>query len=261
MSMSKPLRISIAGTGKVAQALGRAWLKSGVEIVEVWGRSPSRALELGNELNAVVINDLDTLSTDIDAVAVLVSDDAISMVANLFPNDVKRFHASGVTDRDVLRGENGVVWPIKSFSSSSLEEDLTDVPFAVEAGSKEFESILYRLVSESGGRPFNASSQARAKIHLAAVFTHNFSNHCLALSQQILDEEGLPKDLMRPLAEGLMEGAQSGNSFSLQTGVALRKDLGSQMKHIELLKGFSNNKELIEFYKFVSKHIADSHEL
>ena len=102
MSMSKPLRISIAGTGKVAQALGRAWLKSGVEIVEVWGRSPSRALELGNELNAVVINDLDTLSTDIDAVAVLVSDDAISMVANLLPNDVKRFHASGVTSKDPM---------------------------------------------------------------------------------------------------------------------------------------------------------------
>ena len=52
------------------------------------------------------------------------------------PNNVKRFHASGVTDRDVLGGENGVVWPIKSFSSDTHEEDLTDVPFAVEAGQK-----------------------------------------------------------------------------------------------------------------------------
>ncbi|MGY8902582.1 MAG: DUF2520 domain-containing protein, partial [Flavobacteriales bacterium] len=167
MNMSKPLRISIAGTGKVAQALGRSWQNGGVEIVEIWGRS-----------------------TDIDAVAVLVSDDAISQVAQSLPNNVKRFHASGVTDRDVLGGENGVAWPIKSFSSDTHEEDLTDVPFAVEAGSKEFESILYRLVTESGGTPFNAPSQTRAKIHLAAVFTHNFSNHCLALSQQILDEEG-----------------------------------------------------------------------
>jgi hypothetical protein len=58
-----------------------------------------------------------------------------------------------------------------------------------------------------------------------------------------------------------MEGAKSGDSFSLQTGVALRKDLGSQKKHLELLKGFSNNKALTEFYKFVSMHIADSHEL
>jgi predicted short-subunit dehydrogenase-like oxidoreductase (DUF2520 family) len=261
MNMSKPLRISIAGTGRVAQALGRAWQIGGVEIVEVWGRSQDRAQELGRKLNAIVVNDLGTLSTDIDAVAVLVSDDAINQVAQILPNIVKRFHASGVTDRDVLGGENGVVWPIKSFSKDAHEEDLTDVPFAVEAGTKEFESILYRLVTESGGTPFEATSQTRAKIHLAAVFTHNFSNHCLALSQQILDEEGLPKDLMRPLAEGLMEGAKSGTSFSLQTGVALRKDLGSQMKHLELLKGFSNNKELTEFYKFVSKHIADSHEL
>ena len=259
--MSKPLRLSIAGIGKVAQALGLAWQKGGVEIVEVWGRSQDRAQELGRKLNAVVVNDLGTLSTDIDAVAVLVSDDAIREVAQSLPNNVKRFHASGATDRDVLGGENGVVWPIKSFSTKPHEEDLTEVPFAVEAGSKEFQSMLLRLVRESGGKPFNAPSQTRAKIHLAAVFTHNFSNHCLALSQQILDEEGLPKELMRPLAEGLIEGAKSGDSFSLQTGVALRKDLGSQKKHLELLKEFSNNKKLTEFYKFVSKHIADSHEL
>ncbi|MDE0917928.1 MAG: DUF2520 domain-containing protein [Flavobacteriales bacterium] len=261
MNRSKPLRMSIVGTGKVAQALGRAWQKGGVEIVEVWGRSQGRAQELGRKLNAVVVNDIATLSTDIDAVAVLVSDDAIREVAHSLPHNVKRFHASGVTDKDVLGGENGVVWPIKSFSTDTHEEDLTEVPFAVEAGSKEFQAMLHRLVRESGGKPFEASSQIRAKIHLAAVFTHNFSNHCLALSQQILDEEGLPKDLMRPLAEGLMEGAKKGNSFSLQTGVALRKDLGSQMKHLELLKEFSNNKALTEFYKFVSKHIADSHEL
>ncbi|MDA1383126.1 MAG: NAD(P)-binding domain-containing protein, partial [Bacteroidetes bacterium] len=99
--MSKPLRISIAGTGKVAQALGRAWQNGGVEIIEVWGRSQDRAQELGRKLNAVVVYDLGTLSTDIDAVAVLVSDDAISQVAQSLPNNVKRFHASGVTDRDV----------------------------------------------------------------------------------------------------------------------------------------------------------------
>lgn len=261
MNMSKPLRMSIAGTGKVAQALGRAWQSGGVEIVEVWGRSHDRAQELARKLNAVAVNEIGELSTDIDAVAVLVSDDAIREVAYLLPNSVKRFHASGVTDRDVLGGENGVIWPIKSFSTATHEEDLTEVPFAVEASTKEFQAMLHRLVRECGGKPFDASSQTRAKIHLAAVFTHNFSNHCFALSQQILDEEGLPKDLMRPLAEGLMEGAKSGTSFSLQTGVAVRKDLGSQMKHLELLKGFKNKKELTEFYKFVSKHITDSHEL
>ena len=261
MKMSRPLRISIAGTGKVAQALGQAWVKGGVEIVEIWGRSQDRTQKLGKKINARVVKDLDAFSTDIDAVAVLVSDDAISIVANSLPNDVKRFHASGVTDRNVMGGENGVVWPINSFNSESLNEDLTEVPFGVEAGSKEFKSLLYKLVSTVGGRAFDAPSLTRAKVHLAAVFTHNFANHCLALSQQILDEEGLPTDLMTPLAEGLMKGAKSGNSFSLQTGVALRKDLGSQMKHLELLKDFSNQKELTKFYKFVSKHIADSHEL
>ena len=261
MNMSKPLRISIAGTGKVAQALGQAWLKGGVEIVEVWGRSPESAQELGQKLGALVVKDLESFSTDIDAVAVLVSDDSISIVANSLPNDVKRFHASGVTDRNVMGGESGVVWPIKSFNSDSLNEDLTDVPFGVEAASKEYESLLYKLVSSVGGRAFDAPSKTRAKVHLAAVFTHNFANHCLALSQQILEEKGLPTDLMKPLAADLMKGAQNGNSFSLQTGVALRKDMGSQKKHIELLKEFSNQKELTEFYKFVSKHIEDSHEL
>jgi predicted short-subunit dehydrogenase-like oxidoreductase (DUF2520 family) len=110
------------------------------------------------------------------------------------------------------------------------------------------------------GSSFDAPKEVRSKVHLAAVFTDNFANHCLALSQQILEESGLPPDLMKPLAEGMARGANKGTSYSRQTGVALRRDIGSQEKHLLLLSHFNDAESLTDFYKYLSKHISDNHE-
>jgi hypothetical protein len=56
-----------------------------------------------------------------------------------------------------------------------------------------------------------------------------------------------------------LSGAATGTSFERQTGVAIRGDKGSQQKHLELIKSFSNSQELAEFYSLLSKHISESH--
>jgi hypothetical protein len=62
---------------------------------------------------------------------------------------------------------------------------------------------------------------------------------------------------MSALAQGLAEGATDGDSLERQTGVAIRGDVGSQVKHLGLLEGSSQK----EFYKFLSKQIKEYHEL
>jgi len=111
-----------------------------------------------------------------------------------------------------------------------------------------------------GGRGFYAPSEVRDKVHLAAVFADNFANHCLALSQQILQDSEISTELLHTLAEGLLNGASTGTSFERQTGVAIRGDKGSQKKHLELIKSFSNAQEMTEFYRLLSKHISESHK-
>lgn len=265
---STPLRISIIGTGRVALSLGREWRNNGIDIVEVYGRSSQPTQKLSEITGASIVSDISNLRTDIDALAIIVSDDAIKDIARLTPLKVKKFHCSGVTAKEVLGNECGVVWPIKSINPESLNENFHGISFGVEASSESFSEILNQLVKVIQGKPFYAPLDVRAKVHLAAVFTDNFANHCLALSQTILSEANLPNNILNKLAEDMSRGAVNGSSFLRQTGVALRRDYGSQNKHIELLdildKSLSLSKKstsIVEFYKFLSKHIADSHEL
>ncbi|PCJ80501.1 MAG: hypothetical protein COA49_08500 [Bacteroidetes bacterium] len=262
------LRISIIGTGRVAISLGREWRANGVDIVEVYGRSLQSTHKLSEITGAIIVDDISKIRTDIDALAIIVSDDAIKDIASLVPSTVNKFHCSGVTAKEALGNECGVLWPIKSINPESINENFRDISFGVEASSESFSEILNQLVKVIHGKPFYAPLDVRAKVHLAAVFTDNFANHCLALSQTILSEANLPKNILNKLAEDMARGAIDSSSFSRQTGVALRHDYGSQKKHLELLYSLDKSLRLsrkstsiVDFYKFLSKHIADSHEL
>ena len=256
--MSITSKISIIGTGKMAHAMGRALLESGVCIVEVAGRNAKKGRQLAEDLGAKYVKTIECLSSEIDAFAVLVSDDAISSVSYQIPSGVCQFHTSGVTEAEKLSSEvKGVVWPIKSINEKSINEGFQGVPMGIEASNQEFADFLFELAQKMGAEAFTADSETKAVIHLAAVFTDNFANHCLTLSQEVLKNANLDTGLMKSLAEGLAKGGINGDSASRQTGVAHRGDLGSQKKHISLL----HSEETIEFYKFLSKHIAEHHEL
>ena len=255
--MNSVFKISIAGSGKVAEAFSHALKDAGHSIVQIFSRNQHTGLKLADEVGAQHILSNDDI-INVDLFAVLVSDDSIFEVSNLLPSDIPQFHASGVTGIDVLNSKNsGVVWPIKSINSKSSNSSLQGTPMAIEANDEGFGNMLSKIVESIGGQGFNSDSKQRAIIHLAAVFTDNFANHCLSLSQEILKENGISPTLMSTLAQGLVDGAKNGDSVERQTGVALRGDLGSQLKHLDLLDG--NAKK--EFYKFLSKQIKEYHEL
>mgnify|MGYP006156790255 FL=1 len=255
--IEEELRISIAGTGKAAKSLGLAMRKSGVNIVEVWGRDLSKSVVLAKELGATHISDPNEFSEDVDAIAVLVKDDAIKSLSTLMPVRIPKFHASGTTPLSELNcNVAGVFWPIKSINTESIHDGFKGVPIGIEATSSSFYSLLTSIASLIEAEGFKAEKDARLKIHLAAVFTDNFANHCLALSQEILEQADLDKALMKSLAEGLVKGSLLGNSKSRQTGVAIRGDKLSQERHLNLL-----TEDKRAFYEFLSNEIAKHHEL
>ena len=252
----KHLNISIAGSGKVARSFGLALKVAGHKISQIIARNSDTGRSLANELGAEFVGIENTKIADL--IAVLVSDDSIEEVSAQVPKNIPQFHASGVINLDVLSSEiKGVVWPIKSINSKSSGSSFKGVPLGVEGNKYEFQSTLLSIARSIGGDGFVASSDNRSIIHLAAVFTDNFANHCLSLSQDILKDNDLDPKLMRSLAQGLLDGALNGDSASRQTGVAIRGDVGSQMKHLDLL----SDEEKKKIYKFLSKQIKEYHEL
>lgn len=256
--MNSISKISIVGTGKMAFALVDALHKSGIEIVEVYGRNSKNAEELAKNIGAIAVTEIQALNNSVDAFFLLVSDDAIELLSSKLPSYIPHIHTSGVTNVDVLSSDvKGVVWPVKSINPKSMANGFNNIPITVEGTDELFEKELLHLVNGIGASGVLAKSSDRSIIHLAAVFTDNFANHCLTLSQQILKQADLDSSILRELAKNMAEGASTGDSFERQTGVAVRGDLGSQQKHLDLIK----DESLKDFYKFLSSHIAKHHEL
>jgi len=81
------------------------------------------------------------------------------------------------------------------------------------------------------------NSELRKKIHLAAVFACNFSNHMYVLAEHLLAKDKLSLDLLRPLIEETAAKVKTAKPKSVQTGPAIRNDKKTMEAHLKLLTG------------------------
>ena len=80
------------------------------------------------------------------------------------------------------------------------------------------------------------SSEKREKIHLSAVIVNNFVNYLYQVANDLMQEQSLSFDLLKPL---IMETANKINHLSpaeAQTGPAKRNDKKTIEKQLNLLK-------------------------
>ena len=131
-----------------ARSLGLAMRKSGIEIVEVWGRDTDKAKSLAKELNAARIYEPSGFNADVDAVAVLVSDDAIKELSSKIPFNISKFHASGTTPLSDLSCDiAGVFWPIKSINEETVKEGFKNASHG-KATAAEIKKFMGLFTSE-----------------------------------------------------------------------------------------------------------------
>ena len=130
-------------------------------------------------------------------------------------------------------------------------------PFLVEASSSQVLARITALAQSISERVVEVDSHMRLKVHLAAVFANNFSNHMVHVAQQILEEANLDTGVLDLLLEETFQKLKDMDSFSAQTGPAVRGDLETMNKHIELLK---DHPEWEKLYTFISRDITRSRE-
>ena len=99
-----------------------------------------------------------------------------------------------------------------------------------------------------------ADSHRRARLHLASVFACNFSNHMYALAKEVLDEEQLPFDVLKPLIRTTVEKLEHLSPADSQTGPAARADHKVMERQAAMLNG---DKQAI--YRLLSQSIMDHH--
>ena len=202
--------VVVIGSGNVAEALAGAIAASPYGLAQLYARNRDRGERIARSYGCPFASDPQELAPA-DIYLIAVSDRAVGEAAEAL--DFGRAvvaHTAGSVPLDGLPGKirnRGVFYPLQTFTAGR-HISLGDVPLLVEGSDPQTTRTLLRLARVLSSNARQASSEERAKLHLAAVFASNFSNHMYAIAQQLLDRYGLPADLLKPLMRETAPQAQ-----------------------------------------------------
>ena len=252
------MKVVCIGSGNVATHLVHAFKACGAELAQIYSKQMDNAVILAEKAGALAIDDLQELDLSADVYLIAVRDDAISAVVPALKQvGGLVIHTSGATDLNVLSGlkNYGVLYPLQTFSKGK-PVDFKTIPLCIEAGNIAALETLHGIAVQLSPLVYSVSSAQRKILHLSAVFACNFVNHLYVLSNELLVNNGLSFDLLRPLILETAEKVQTSLPVSVQTGPAIRKDETTIDQHLKLLEG---SPQLQEIYQILSTSIKKTH--
>lgn len=253
---SFPKAVDMIGAGNVAFHLASGLQAQGIGIKHLATRKHHDAERLATQVGAHAAK-LETLLEEAsDRLLILaVPDDAIADLAQAIHPERAVVHTSGSVSIDVLatasRQHFGVFYPLQSFSKNR-EVDWSRIPICLEASSEALMAHLQWFSGHLSHHTQLIASADRRKIHLAAVLVNNFSNHLFTLAADYLEANDLPFDLLHALIRETAEKAQDMHPRLAQTGPARRHDLETVNRHLSMLAG---DLELKQLYIALSEQI------
>lgn len=253
------MKIVLIGAGNLATHLGKALHAAGHDMVQVFSRTMQSAETLASLLDAEPLTDMAQVCDDADVYIFSVKDSALEqLVSRLCGGEKKVFlHTAGSMPMSVFRGKAlhyGVLYPMQTFSKQR-EVDFSIIPCFIEANDEFALKQIESLAGQISHRVYQLSSEDRKYLHLSAVFACNFANHCYAASQELLQQHGIPFDVMLPLIDETAAKVHGMTPKEAQTGPAVRYDENVIGKQIQLLE---NQPYFQKIYDCMSKSI---HEL
>lgn len=249
-------KISIIGNGNVASHLIRALVSFNEDFTFVGCYCRHDV-----QVNYPVVHSIEELPPS-DIYIVAVSDDSIAEVTKQLSYSIASsalvLHTSGTKSIDTIDNRilhRGVLYPLQTFSSE-VDLNMNEVPFFVECQDKNDIAITEQLALKLGKSVTYANSERRRKIHIAAVFACNFTNHLFSISQEILRNDELEFTILEPLIkESVRKALLSDDISKLQTGPAIRHDFSTIKSHTELLLNYDRN--LAKIYEDITNSIIE----
>lgn len=258
--MTEIKKVAFVGSGNVTTHLSKVFFNANIDIIGFYGRNLQSAQLLAkrHKTNFGKLTELKASAADL--IIVSVPDHAIDEVLKLIPScDTIVAHTSGSLSIDVLKNASthpAVFYPLQTFSKDK-DVDFTEVPVMLEA-RKEADLIeLEYLAQRISNKVFRINSAQRKKIHIAAVFSSNFTNYLFHIAEDLLRREQVPFEVIQPLIEETTRKIKELRPFEAQTGPAVRRDLETINTHLDDLKEIP---EYQEIYELLSHHIIKSRE-
>jgi predicted short-subunit dehydrogenase-like oxidoreductase (DUF2520 family) len=115
---------------------------------------------------------------------------------------------------------------------------------------------MWSLARELSPLCYEVSEAQRARMHLAAVFACNFSNAMYHIAYKLLEEKGLPFEMLLPLLRQTVEKVSKMPPAEAQTGPAARRDFNVMEAHLAEL----DDEGLQEIYRMMSEMIIQDED-
>ena len=248
------MKIALVGAGRVASCMGPRLREAGHTVTGVYSRTLEHAEELAALVGAPAFDRLDALP-EADAYLTMLSDDALLQLALSIVKGREQalfLHTAGSVPMDIWKDAGatryGVLYAMQTFSKG-IQIDWAQVPVFIEGSSTGELETVRRLALDLSPNVSPLSSRGRKKLHVAAVFTCNFTNHMYAISEQLLAEEGIPFSVMLPLVRETARKVETISPAAAQTGPAVRGDRKVIKEHMELI---SEHPGYADIYRLLS---------
>lgn len=247
----------ILGAGNVAWHLSHSLSSIGVKITQVYNRTPEKGRILAESVGAGFTDRIDDIDRNAGLTILSISDDAISDVAASlgFLRSGVLVHTAGSVPMEVLSAHAanyGVIYPLMTFTKDRTL-NFSRIPVLLEGNNNDVYEVLRSLSLKLSDQVYEVSSPHRMMIHIAAVISSNFSNHLLWLSEKILNDAGLPLNLLKPLMDETISKAVEMGPDKAQTGPAIRGNIKVLEKHLQMLEKYPDIRDI---YNIMSAGIS-----
>ena len=251
-------QLVIIGSGNLATQLSLALQENGHNIMQVYSPTSEHAKTLADRLDCQAVSSLSDIRTDADAYIIAVKDDAIRGLAEtLCPDRTKAvfMHTAGSVPMEIFDTQAvhyGVLYPMQTFSKTR-KVHFREIPCFIEAVDQKTMTITRALAESISDHVQEVDSPRRAKLHLAAVFAANLTNHCYRLAERVLQEEDLDFRLFLPLIREVARKVSVMSPKDAQTGPMVRYDVSVMDKQLSLI----HDERTRQIYRLMAESIHD----
>ena len=248
--------ITLIGSGNVATWIAqRLQYSERFPITQVYSRKLENAQTLAELLNAEAIDDIRKLNPDNQVFICALADNAYADILPQLPFTLPAaFMTSGTLSCQCLKDyadHYGVIYPLQTFTKSQAMHELK-VPLCLESDyAGDHKGLMWELARELSPSCYEVSESQRARLHLAAVFTCNFSNAMFNIAYKLLQEKNLSFDMLIPLLQQTVQKLETLTPEEAQTGPAARRDENVMQTQIESLDDPKHK----EIYRLISELI------
>lgn len=242
--------VGIAGTGRIAQALGALLVNRGVTVEAIAGRDEARTREAAAFVGARRTVPVEELGRYSDVVLVAVIDDAIESTARGIAESPQlpamALHTCGSAGLELLQPlrekgcATGVLHPLQTVPAREAGVESLSRCYYATCGESDALECAGQLINLLSGKVIRIPPEHWALYHAAAVMACNYNVTLVSTALDLLEEAGVAREeglrALSPILRNTTEILLSSTPEEALTGPIRRGDAGSVARHLQAIR-------------------------